>query len=294
MTSVAWAASFEAADISAMQIYEDVLVPRLFTPWARLLLDRLDLRPGEAVLDVACGPGSVTRLAAIEVGRCGRVTGIDLSRAMLTIAQAKPVVPCAAGIDYQEAPADRLPVADADFDAAICQQGLQFFADPAAALAEMRRALRAGGRLGIAVWAGIEEAPPFAALEDAIREVAGAELADRYRDGPWGMPDADQLRKLLEKSGFEEVRVTRNTLPLNFESARQLGSTLSASAIAADLDALSAQRRAQLNEVLELRVAVDGALHAQAVSHVAFACRPQRSRTCSGQHGRARPRHRPL
>ncbi len=72
MTSSTWAASFEAADISAMQIYEDVLVPRLFTPWARLLLDRLDLGPGEAVLDVACGPGSVTRLAAIEVGRCGR------------------------------------------------------------------------------------------------------------------------------------------------------------------------------------------------------------------------------
>lgn len=81
MTSSAWAASFEAADISAMQIYEDVLVPRLFTPWARLLLDALDLRPGEAVLDVACGPGSVTRLAAVEVGPGGRVTGVDLSRA---------------------------------------------------------------------------------------------------------------------------------------------------------------------------------------------------------------------
>ena len=61
------------------QIYEDVLVPRLFTPWVRLLLDGLGLRPGEAVLDVACGPGSVTQLAAIEVGSSGRVTGVDLS-----------------------------------------------------------------------------------------------------------------------------------------------------------------------------------------------------------------------
>jgi hypothetical protein len=66
MASSAWAASFAAADISAMQIYEDVLVPRLFTPWARLLLDGLDLQPGEAFFDVACEPGSVTRLAAIE------------------------------------------------------------------------------------------------------------------------------------------------------------------------------------------------------------------------------------
>ena len=64
MASSAWAESFESADISAVQIYDDVLVPRLFTPCARALLDRLDLQPGEAVIDVACGPGSVTRLAA--------------------------------------------------------------------------------------------------------------------------------------------------------------------------------------------------------------------------------------
>jgi len=273
MTSSAWAASFEAADISAMQIYEDVLVPRLFTPWARLLLDALDLRPGEAVLDVACGPGSVARLAAIEVGPAGRVTGLDLSQAMLAIAQAKPVAPDAAPIEYREAPADRLPVADADFDVAICQQGLQFFPDRAAALAEMRRALRPGGRVGIAVWAEIEQAPPFAALEGAIREVAGDELADRYRGGPWGMPDADQLRDLLRESGFDDVRVQRDALPLSFEGAAQLYSTLAASPIAADVDALSAERREQFSEALERRLAVDDALNAKAVAHLAFARR---------------------
>ncbi len=273
MTSSAWAASFEAADISAMKIYEDVLVPRLFRPWARLLLDALDLRPGEAVLDVACGPGSVTTLAAVEVGPGGRVTGVDSSRAMLAIAQAKPVAPDAAPIEYHQAPADRLPVADADFDVAICQQGLQFFPDRAAALAEMRGALRPGGRVGIAVWAAIEQAPPFAALEDAIREVAGDELADCYRGGPWGMPDADQLRELLEESGFDEIRVQQDALPLSFEGAPQLCSALAASAIAADLDLLSVQRREQFAQVLERRVAVDDALHAEAVAHLAFARR---------------------
>ncbi len=251
MTYSAWAESFERADLSAMQIYEDVLVPRLFTPWARLLLDGLDLQPGEEVLDVACGPGSVTRLAAIQVGRRGRVIGVDLSPAMLAIARAKPVVPGAAPIDYHEAPADRLPVADADFDVAVCQQGLQFFSNRAAALAEMRRALRAAGRVGIAVWAGIEQAPPLAALEDAIREVVGDELADRYRGGPWGMPDADELQKLLEESGFDDVRVTQHALPLNFESATQ----------------------EQLAQALERTLAVDGALHAEAVAHLAFARR---------------------
>jgi ubiquinone/menaquinone biosynthesis C-methylase UbiE len=273
MTRFAWAASFEAADIPAMQIYEGVLVPRLFTPWARLLLDGLHLQPGETVLDVACGPGSVTRLAAIAVGRGGRVTGIDLSPAMLAIAQAKAVLANAAPIDYHKAPAEQLPVADADFDVVVCQQGLQFFSNRATALAEMRRALRPGGRVGIAVWAEIEQSPPFAAVEGAIREVVGHELADRYRGGPWGMPDVDELQELLQESGFEEIRVTRHALPLSFECAALLASTLAASAIAADLDALSAQQREQLGQALERTVAVDDALHAEAVANLAFARR---------------------
>ena len=143
------------------------------------------------------------------VGRIGRVTGIDFSPAMLAVAQTKPALRDAASIDYHKAPADRLPVADAEFDVAICQHGLQFFPDRAAALAETRRALRVGGRMGIAVWADIEQSPAFAALEDVIREVAGDELADRYRGGPWNMPDADQVRELLEESGFDDVRITR-------------------------------------------------------------------------------------
>ena len=256
-----------------MQIYDDVLAPRLFTPWARLLLGRLELRPGESVVDVACGPGSVTRLAAAAVGRGGRVIGVDLSPAMLAIARAKPAVRDAASIDYRRAPADRLPVANADFDVAICQHGLQFFPDRTAALAEMRRALRADGRVGIAVWAEIEQSPAFAALEDVVREVAGDELADRYRDGPWGLPYAGQLRELMEESGFDHVRVTRDALPLRFESAAQLGSTLAASAIAADLDALPARRRKQLARALERRVAINEALQAGAVAHLAVARR---------------------
>jgi SAM-dependent methyltransferase len=273
MTSTAWAGSFESADISAIQVYDRVLVPRLFTPCARLLLDRLGLQPGETVIDIACGPGSVTRLAATAVGRGGHVTGVDLSPAMLVIAQAKPPLPHAASIDYHKAPADRLPVADGEFDVATCQHGLQFFPDRAAALVETRRALRPGGRIGIAVWAGIEYSPAFAALEDAVREVAGDEVADRYRDGPWNMPDAGQLKEALTHSGFEDVRITRDALPLDFECAAQLGSTLAVSAIAVDVDRLPATRREQLARALERRVAVDEALHAEVVAHLAFARR---------------------
>ncbi len=92
-----------------------------------------------------------------------------------------------AAVEYLEAP-DRLPVPDASFDVVACQQGLQFFPDRPAALAEMRRPLRTGGRIGVAVWKRIEESPPFAVLAEAIRQVAGDTLADRYAGGPWGLP----------------------------------------------------------------------------------------------------------
>ena len=277
MTSSTWGAAFGSADMSAMQVYDDVLVPRLFTPWARLLLDELHVEKGEAVLDVACGPGSVTRLAAAAVGSLGLVTGCDLSPAMLAIARSKPPAAASAPIDYHEAPADRLPVADAGYDVAVCQQGLQFFPDRAAALAEMRRALRPDGRIGIAVWSSIEETPPLAALEASIREVLGDQLADKYRGGPWGMPRAQDIAELLEAAGFTAVRVTHRTLPLTFDAdPSQLMSTLAASGIAADLKEVSADTQDRLAEALARNVGewvVGASIQSEAASHLAFAVR---------------------
>ena len=87
------------------------------------------------------------------------------------------------------------------------------------------------------------------------------------------MPDAEQLRNLLEHTGFDDVQVTRAALPVRFDSAAQLGSTLAASAIAADLEALPARLREQLGKALDRRTAANDALDAEAVAHVAFARR---------------------
>ena len=72
-----------------MNFYDEIMVPRMFEPFAELLLDQVNLLSGEAVLDVACGPGTVARLAALRVGPSGRVTGCDLSPAMLELARSK-------------------------------------------------------------------------------------------------------------------------------------------------------------------------------------------------------------
>jgi ubiquinone/menaquinone biosynthesis C-methylase UbiE len=253
------------------------MVPRIFQPWGRELLGELALETGEAVLDVACGPGTVTRLAAAQSGPAGRVTGCDLSPAMLAIAlDAGPVVN-AAVIEYVEAPADRLPVADESFDVATCQQGLQFFPDRLAALAEMRCALRPGGRIGVAVWKRIEESPPFAVLAEAIRETAGDELANRYAGGPWGLPLADDLRALLEQARFQAVRIEDRILPTTFEGGpAQLAATLAAAGVAGELEALSPLDKERLHHaVAELSrpLMADGTLRSQLATHLAIARR---------------------
>ncbi len=265
-----WGAAFGAASTSAMQVYDDVLVPRMFEPWASLLVDQLELREGETVLDVACGPGSVTRIAAARVGVSGSVTGCDLSAAMLDVARAKPDLTDAAPITYIEASADRLPVDDASVDVALCQQGLQFFGDRPAALAEMHRALRPGGRLGIAVWASIDRCPPFSWIADAVEEVCGRELADRYRDGPWGFGDGEQLAALIAEAGFGDVGVASYVLPMTFEGgAGQMAETLVASGIASEIDQLTEQDRRRLFEALARR-AGDGPTESQLESNIAL------------------------
>src|SRR5688572_8574418 len=100
MSKAAWQGAFDSD--AGMRHYDAVLVPRMLEPWAALLLDELDLSDGESVLDVACGPGTATRLAAERVGLTGRVTGCDLSPVMLAIAQEKPVKGGAAPIEYVE------------------------------------------------------------------------------------------------------------------------------------------------------------------------------------------------
>ena len=170
-------------------------MPRVFEPWARLLCDQLELALGDAVLDVACGPGSLSRVASECVGAGGRVTACDLSPAMLALARAKPPVEGGARIEYLEAPADRLPVRIASYDFVTCQQGLQFFGDRPAAVAQMHRALRPGGSAGIAVWTEIAHSPAMAAVADAIEEVAGAELAEPLPRGPVGLPGRRPARR---------------------------------------------------------------------------------------------------
>lgn len=267
-----WGASFVAAPTSAMRFYDEIMVPRLFEPWAELLLDQLDPQSGQAVLDVACGPGTVTRQAALRVGLSGRVTGCDLSPAMLELARSRSSSEANAPIDYLECSADSLSVPDDAFDLVTCQQGLQFFPDRPAALAEMRRALRPGGQLGIAVWCDIADCPPFAALASALGKVLGADTAVVYESGPWGFGDSETLSRLVSDGGFTDVEVRKYELPLVFEGGPgQLMLTLQAAAVATTVNQLSESDHLALAEAVEEAarpITFDGIVRSHAASNV--------------------------
>jgi ubiquinone/menaquinone biosynthesis C-methylase UbiE len=203
---------------SAAEVYERLLVPAMFAPWAPVLLDAAAVGSGDRVLDVACGTGVVARLAAERVGTAGRVVGLDVNAAMLTVARALPP-PSGAVIEWCEASALQMLLPDAAFDVVLCQQGLQQFSDRPAALREMRRVLRPAGRLAACVWGKIEQNPGMAALVQALERHVGAAAANNRR-APFALDDADALRFLVEGAGFSAVTIRTMSLLARFPSAQ--------------------------------------------------------------------------
>jgi ubiquinone/menaquinone biosynthesis C-methylase UbiE len=118
----------------------------------RVLLDRQPVRPGDRVLDVACGTGLLTHELARSAGSSGQVFGIDLSQAMVDAARSRQSLAGSASAHYVRMDAQLLEFPSASFDVVLCCFGLMYLPDPERALAEMRRVLRPGGRLGIAIW----------------------------------------------------------------------------------------------------------------------------------------------
>ncbi|HLY67992.1 MAG TPA: class I SAM-dependent methyltransferase [Chloroflexota bacterium] len=196
------------AQDSAVQAYRDLQLPRTFEPWARVLLRVVPCAPGDAVLDVATGPGTVARQAAALVGPAGKVTGVDVSVAMLGVGRGWPPERGSAPIEYVEASALSMPLPDAAFDVVYCQQGMQHMTDHVAALREMRRVLKPGGTLGLALWTE----SPF----QLFRNVVAGFVTGGPNPSDFGR-DASQLAEALREAGFQEVAIENHELPVTFE-----------------------------------------------------------------------------
>jgi SAM-dependent methyltransferase len=186
---------------SAAEIYETFFVPALFQEWAGRMAEAAQLAPGQAVIDIACGTGVLAREAAKRVAPGGKVVGLDRNDGML--AMARRVAPA---IEWRSGRAEALPFADQSFDAVVSQFGLMFFEDRNAALKEMWRVLRPGGRLAVAVWALLDQSPGYAAMTDLLQRLFGTRIADELR-APFRLGDPALLGSLFAKAGIPAVEI---------------------------------------------------------------------------------------
>jgi ubiquinone/menaquinone biosynthesis C-methylase UbiE len=242
---------------SAAEHYERWVVPFVSWPMVLPLLDLAGLQPGARVLDLATGTGVLARLAARRVTPGGAATGLDLNDDMLTVARALPLPP-GLTIDWRHGSAQALPFADGAFDVVVCQQGFQFFPDRLGALQEMRRVLRANGRVALSVFTG--PSPYFMALRDAVARHIGAE-AGRSTAAGFSLGDAEEFQALLTDAGFHDVQIHRVPLTLRLPAPDEFVLRhLSALPLAERVAAVGDEARAALvADVAEaMRAYIDG------------------------------------
>ena len=176
--------------------------------WAKFgksTVQRLDLRPGERVLDVCCGSGASAIPAAERVGPGGSVTGVDLSENLLRLASAKARARQLQNIEFRAADMLALPFPDRQFDAVVCVFGIFFVPDMAAAVRSLWRVLRPGGKLAITTWGPRFFEPANTAFWNAIREMR----PDLYKGfNPWDrICDPASVHGLLREAGIDRADV---------------------------------------------------------------------------------------
>ncbi len=258
---------------NAAELYERYHVPAIVGPWAADLVALAQPRPGNRVLDVACGTGVVARLAAQQPGSPAKVIGLDLNAGMIAVARSLPPVP-GAPIEWCEGSALAMPFPDASFDLALCQQGLQFFPDRPGALREMRRVMAPGGRLALSVWRAIEHNPFHVAMAEALARHVGPPAAAPLH-AAFSLGDSAELRKLVTGGGFVQVAVHPATRthcvgsPEKFVRQWLLGSPM-ADAVAGMDEGDRAALVGHVTEALQSYVR-DGGLAFPTESHLAVA-----------------------
>jgi ubiquinone/menaquinone biosynthesis C-methylase UbiE len=200
--------SFKQYGGNAAENYERYFVPTIGMAFATALLDAAGLHRGERALDIACGTGVVTRLAADRVGPDGAVAGLDINPGMLAVARSLPT--SGAAIEWYEGNAESLPLAEGSFDVVLSSLGLQFVPDKASALREMRRVLAPDGRLTVAT---VGPTPFFAILEQALARHVNPEAAGFMRV-VFSLYEPEELEKLTSGAGFRVVEVRSKGLTI--------------------------------------------------------------------------------
>lgn len=171
---------------------------------------------GERVLELACGPGGLGLAAAARVAPGGDVVLSDVAAEMTAIAAARADELGLRNVSTLVLDLEGIAQPDARYDVVLCREGLMFATDPARAAAEIRRVLRPGGRVAIAVWGPRERNPWLGLVFDAVAAQLGRPVPPPGIPGPFSL--ADGLEELLLGAGLVDVTVGDLAVPLRAAS----------------------------------------------------------------------------
>lgn len=192
-----------ATTYNAASDYYDHPANTFWGRYGRRTVERLGLATGERVLDACCGSGASAIPAAEIVGADGAVVGVDLAENLLELAHAKAQQRGLTNIQFRSGDLMYLPFEDGSFDTAVCVFGIFFVPDMEAALREIGRVVRNGGRVAITTWGPRFFEPGSTAFWDSIRDVR----PDLYNGfNPWDrISEVDSVLQLLAGAGLSKL-----------------------------------------------------------------------------------------
>jgi len=207
----------------------------------QLVLDLLDAMPGMRVLDLACGPGTLSKPLAMSVAPGGEVVGVDLAPGMIELARARGM----SNARFEVMDIERLSFPDASFDAAACGHGLQFVPELTRALREAHRVLVPGSRFAASVPVQGGTHRPWDALDEVVnRWLPPAPVAVDQSATRSAVNDATAFRDAVLGAGFSSADVQLVEERVVWQSAEQLvDRCMSWWDLASRVDALPAGRR---------------------------------------------------
>jgi ubiquinone/menaquinone biosynthesis C-methylase UbiE len=193
------------AVFNAASDYFDAPALSFWNRFGQRTIDRLSLRNGDHVLDVCCGTGASAIPAAVCVGSTGKVLGIDIAESLLQLGRNKSQQQSLENIEFQSGDFENLGLPNESFDAIVCVFGIFFVPDMVAAIRELWRMVRPGGKLAITSWGENVFEPANQMFWNAV-EAERPDLVKKFT--PWDrISDPASLQALLEAGGATQVEV---------------------------------------------------------------------------------------
>lgn len=253
-------------DWNSMAEKFDMWLPQI-APVGDLLIEALDVKPGDKVLDVASGTGEPALTLARQTSGHVRIIGTDAAPAMAKVANAKVVKEHLKNIEFMPMPAEKLEFPENHFDKILCRFGVMLFEDSQQGLNQMCRVLKPGGRFALAVWSTPETMPimkwSYEAFKGKIPEHAYPPLEKMTSVGAKGVLD-----ELLRKAGFKNFKVEKKILHYRFDSFDQYWDTVEATdVLKMQFDALPSELRHTIRDEVRRFAEAHISEHGLAVPH---------------------------